>query len=140
MSLFIAIIALSFLIFFHELGHFLFARLFKVRVEKFYMFFNPTRLESFGLTNQEALFSGIPVLSTNRSAVPEVVEHLQTGYLADPQKPDDFLRGLDYIRRNRPRLSENARLSALKKFSAEQMAARHIALYREMIISHNSSC
>ncbi len=104
------------------------------------MFFNPTRLESFGLTNQEALFSGIPVLSTNRSAVPEVVEHLQTGYLADPQKPDDFLRGLDYIRRNRPRLSENARLSALKKFSAEQMAARHIALYREMIISHNSSC
>ena len=25
----------------HELGHFLFARLFKVRVEKFYMFFNP---------------------------------------------------------------------------------------------------
>jgi regulator of sigma E protease len=25
----------------HELGHFGFARLFKVRVEKFYMFFNP---------------------------------------------------------------------------------------------------
>ncbi len=35
------IISLSFLIVIHELGHFLFARLFKVRVEKFYMFFNP---------------------------------------------------------------------------------------------------
>ncbi len=35
------ILALSFLVVIHELGHFLFARLFKVRVEKFYMFFNP---------------------------------------------------------------------------------------------------
>ncbi len=35
------IIALSFLVVIHEFGHFTFARLFKVRVEKFYMFFNP---------------------------------------------------------------------------------------------------
>ena len=35
------IIALSFLVVIHELGHFTFARIFKVRVEKFYMFFNP---------------------------------------------------------------------------------------------------
>ncbi|MBQ3998869.1 MAG: RIP metalloprotease RseP [Paludibacteraceae bacterium] len=34
-------LALGFLVFVHELGHFAFARLFKVRVEKFYMFFNP---------------------------------------------------------------------------------------------------
>lgn len=35
------ILALSFLVLIHELGHFLFARIFHVRVEKFYMFFNP---------------------------------------------------------------------------------------------------
>ncbi|MFQ3579735.1 MAG: RIP metalloprotease RseP [Bacteroidales bacterium] len=35
------IFSLSILIIFHELGHFIFARLFKVRVEKFYLFFNP---------------------------------------------------------------------------------------------------
>lgn len=34
------IVALSFLVVIHELGHFTFARIFKVRVEKFYMFFN----------------------------------------------------------------------------------------------------
>ena len=33
--------SLSILVIIHELGHFLFARLFKVRVEKFYLFFNP---------------------------------------------------------------------------------------------------
>ena len=35
------ILALSFLILVHELGHFLFARLFGIRVEKFYLFFDP---------------------------------------------------------------------------------------------------
>lgn len=35
------ILALSFLVLIHELGHFTFAKIFKVRVEKFYLFFNP---------------------------------------------------------------------------------------------------
>ena len=35
------ILSLSILVVLHELGHFAFARLFKVRVEKFYVFFNP---------------------------------------------------------------------------------------------------
>ena len=33
--------ALSFLVLIHELGHFTFAKIFHVRVEKFYLFFNP---------------------------------------------------------------------------------------------------
>jgi regulator of sigma E protease len=35
------LLSLSLLIILHELGHFLFARLFNVRVEKFYLFFDP---------------------------------------------------------------------------------------------------
>ena len=35
------IVSLSILVVVHEFGHFLFSRLFKVRVEKFYAFFNP---------------------------------------------------------------------------------------------------
>ena len=37
------VLALSLLIFVHEMGHYLFARLFKIRVDKFYLFFNPSR-------------------------------------------------------------------------------------------------
>lgn len=37
------ILALSILVVIHELGHYLFARLFNTRVEKFYMFFNPKK-------------------------------------------------------------------------------------------------
>ena len=35
------LLSLSILVILHELGHFLFARLFKTRVEKFYLFFDP---------------------------------------------------------------------------------------------------
>lgn len=35
------ILALSILVLIHEFGHFLFARVFKIRVEKFYLFFDP---------------------------------------------------------------------------------------------------
>ena len=35
------IMALSLLVVVHEFGHFIFARIFKVRVETFYLFFNP---------------------------------------------------------------------------------------------------
>jgi len=35
------IMALSLLVVIHELGHFMWARVFKIRVEKFYIFFNP---------------------------------------------------------------------------------------------------
>ena len=35
------VLALSLLVLFHEFGHYIFAKLFKTRVEKFYLFFNP---------------------------------------------------------------------------------------------------
>ncbi|PIE87689.1 MAG: RIP metalloprotease RseP, partial [Bacteroidetes bacterium] len=35
------ILSLSILVVLHEMGHFVAARIFKVRVEKFYLFFNP---------------------------------------------------------------------------------------------------
>ena len=35
------VLALSILVLIHEFGHFLFARIFKIRVEKFYLFFDP---------------------------------------------------------------------------------------------------
>jgi len=35
------ILSLSLLVIIHEFGHFILARLFKTRVEKFYLFFDP---------------------------------------------------------------------------------------------------
>ncbi|MDD4528575.1 MAG: RIP metalloprotease RseP [Bacteroidales bacterium] len=41
MKILALLVSLSLLVFIHELGHYLFARIFKTRVDKFYLFFNP---------------------------------------------------------------------------------------------------
>ncbi len=52
------ILSLSILVIIHEFGHFLFARIFKIRVEKFYLFFD----------------RGLPFSSLNlRTAIPNTV-------------------------------------------------------------------
>ena len=41
MKIIALLLSLSFLVIIHEFGHYCFAKLFKTRVEKFYLFFNP---------------------------------------------------------------------------------------------------
>ena len=41
------ILGLSLLVFIHELGHYLAARAFKIRVEKFYLFFDAWNVKLF---------------------------------------------------------------------------------------------
>jgi regulator of sigma E protease len=60
------VLSLSILVIVHELGHFLFARLFKMRVDKFYLFFNP----SFSLLRAKRI-NGKWEFSSFSTAVPE---------------------------------------------------------------------
>lgn len=56
------VVCLSFLIFTHELGHFAFARIFRVRVDQFFLFFNPgfslLRMKRFDGKMHFKFFSG----------------------------------------------------------------------------------
>ncbi|MBZ9572240.1 glycosyltransferase family 4 protein [Patescibacteria group bacterium] len=46
-----------------------------------YLFVAPTKHESFGLTIGEAMASGLPVVSTSATAIPEIVQDKITGFL-----------------------------------------------------------
>jgi glycosyltransferase involved in cell wall biosynthesis len=47
----------------------------------------PSRTESFGLAQLEAMSSGVPVVSTRVGAVPEIVEDGVSGILVEPDEP-----------------------------------------------------
>ncbi len=48
------------------------------------VFLSPTYHEGFGITIEEAISFGMPVISTNINAIPELVENEKTGFLIEP--------------------------------------------------------
>jgi glycosyltransferase involved in cell wall biosynthesis len=58
------------------------------------IFVFPTHDETFGLVNLEALKWGLPVISTNVGAIPEIVHHGVNGFIVEPR---DAKKLADYL-------------------------------------------
>lgn len=53
--------------------------------------------ESFGLVMLEAKSAGLPVVAFRRGAIPELVEHEETGFLCRGLDRDSLIEGIDYF-------------------------------------------
>lgn len=96
----------------------------------------PTRLEGFGLVALEAQACGVPVVATNSTSLPEVVEDGITGLLCNVDDVEMFVSAVQSLRGNPDlwlEMRDNARLRAIERFSEDEMVARYIALYQQLI-------
>ena len=86
------IISLSILVLIHEFGHFLFARIFKVRVEKFYLFFDPWfSLFKFKPRNSDTEYGiGWLPLGGYCKISGMIDESMDKEQMAQPPKPYEF--------------------------------------------------
>lgn len=86
------ILSLSILVIVHEFGHFLFARLFKVRVEKFYLFFDPWfSLFKFKPKNSDTEYGiGWLPLGGYCKISGMIDESMDKEQMAQPPKPYEF--------------------------------------------------
>lgn len=86
------VISLSILVIVHEFGHFIFARIFKVRVEKFYLFFNPWfSLFKFKPKHSETEYGiGWLPLGGYVKIAGMIDESMDKEQLAQPPKPWEF--------------------------------------------------
>lgn len=95
-----------------------------------------TTRETFGIQTLEAMACGVPILGFNWAATPEIVEHLKTGYLVEPDDFKGLLEGLDYCYAHRKRLGEAAREVALS-FTWEKVASQMADVYRRALNPHD---
>lgn len=80
--------------------------------------------EPFGMAVIEAMACGTPVVAMNRGAMPEIIEHGVTGFLANNEA--EFAEYMERVGEIDP---EVCRASVAKRFSAKTMALEYIDRY-----------
>ncbi|MFQ5608382.1 MAG: glycosyltransferase family 4 protein, partial [Candidatus Zixiibacteriota bacterium] len=90
--------------------------------------------EGFGLTLVEGALCGALPVGVNSGGIPDIIEHEQTGFLAEPDNPsalaDELARALENPER-REALSQIARQNALERFTGSATARRYAEIYRQ---------
>ena len=93
-------------------------------------FFNPTWIESYGMTNVEAQLRGAPLISSFTGGVPYLVEHRVDGLLCEPGRTDQYAQAILETLRDESaarRRACTARVRALQRHHGKTAAERHIA-------------
>jgi glycosyltransferase involved in cell wall biosynthesis len=96
----------------------------------------PSRLEGFGIVAAEALACGRPVVTTDASALPEVVDHGLNGFLC---RRDDVAGYAEWVRELgedaalRKRFGEHGRDKVVRSFGYEQLGQGFVELYKALL-------
>jgi glycosyltransferase involved in cell wall biosynthesis len=96
-------------------------------------FILPSHQENFGIVVAEALACGVPVLTTNKVNIGDVVEAGRGGFIGDDtiEGVDGILRRwFDLPREGRRKMSRAAEALFREKFSVEFVAGKFLALVR----------
>ncbi len=100
------------------------------------IFLFPSRLEGFGIAPAEAMLCGRPVVTTDSSALPEVVDDGLNGLLC---RRDDVAGYAEAVRRRgedadlRRRFGEHGREKIVRSFGYDQLGLGFVRLYARLL-------
>ena len=101
------------------------------------LFIYPSQAEAFGLVITESMACHTPVIAFRNSAIPELLSHMRTGYLAENKNVEDFIQGIKTFINNdsmRKNAGVRGREIVLEKFTLDRMINQYIELYQEVTI------
>ena len=99
------------------------------------VFVSPTIEDNLPNTIMEALACATPVVAFNTGGVPDMVTHLQNGYLANYKSATDFAAGINYVLNtaNPQELGTNARQKVMQNFTNDIVAEKYLAVYKSIL-------
>lgn len=99
------------------------------------VFIAPSTQDNLPNTVMEALACGTPAIAFSIGGMPDLIQHQQRGYLAEPFDTDALAHGIDWVlSHNQPGvLGEQARAHVLANYTYDKVAARYIALYEQVL-------
>lgn len=95
------------------------------------LFVFPTEFEGCPASLHEAIFAACPVVASDASGIPEVIEHKKHGLLFESKNPSDMFDKLDQALSDMGRMreyAEAARSELCEKFSEDVMFKAHLEL------------
>lgn len=99
------------------------------------MLIAPTMREGFGLTVAEAMASGIPVIGSKNSAIPQLIIEDHGGYLPSENSPLSFAYYINYLSENRKKREEMGsfnRERIINNFNEDDMIMNYRELFLEL--------
>jgi glycosyltransferase involved in cell wall biosynthesis len=96
----------------------------------------PSRIESFGQVAAEAHACGTPVVCFKTSGLIDIVDHMQTGYLATPYCTQDLAKGIEWVLSDQLQyeiLCINARQKAEQHWSYQVVGKRYKKLCDQIL-------
>lgn len=97
----------------------------------------PSRLEGFGIAPAEALACGRPVVTTNSSALPEVVDHGENGFLVPCNDVKGYAACVRELGENahlRRRFGEHGRTKVVQNFGYDQLGQGFSSVYQKLLV------
>lgn len=98
------------------------------------VFVIPSLQDNLPNTIVEAMASGVPCIATRVGGIPQMINHKENGYLADPEEAEDIKRGMEWLfaECDYNIVCQNARNFAAREYSEHSVAMRYIEIYNEM--------
>ena len=96
----------------------------------------PSRLEGFGYSAVEAMACGKPVVATNYSSLPELVDDAKGGFLCEIDNVKDFVEKIKILGENEnliKNMGNYNRKKVINKFGLLDMGKKYLRIYHDVI-------
>lgn len=101
------------------------------------IFVHPSLEDNLPNMVMEAMACGTPVLAFRNGGLPDLIDHMQNGYLAEYRSASDFSAGISWLLASQPSyIREAARNKITATFNNQRVASQYQALYSSILSEH----